>query len=93
MFTLPTLKLPSFLTSDPSNDQRRYPSITLPRVLATHDVETSAERRARTLKHLLLANHANHAVLHGDGGEKDNGMAQVCVSGLDCSGLDVGASN
>ena len=29
-----------------------------------HDIETAAERRARTLKHLLKANHVNHSVIY-----------------------------
>ena len=31
-----------------------------------HDVETKPEKRARTLKHLLKLNHANHAVIYHD---------------------------
>ncbi|KAL9053970.1 MAG: hypothetical protein Q9162_004460 [Coniocarpon cinnabarinum] len=29
-----------------------------------HDVETSTDRRARTLKHLLKANHTNHSIIY-----------------------------
>lgn len=29
-----------------------------------HDVETSQEKRARTLKHLLKLNHAKHAIVY-----------------------------
>ncbi|KAI1425326.1 cell cycle checkpoint protein RAD17 [Xylaria sp. FL1777] len=43
-----------------SNDQVR--SIDLPAV-EVHNVETAPEKRARTLKHLLRANHINHAIL------------------------------
>ena len=32
--------------------------------VAVHDVETNQEKRARTLKHLLKLNHANHAILY-----------------------------
>ena len=61
MFTLPSFKLPAFLTSD----DKHYPSIDIPPV-PTHDVETSAEKRPRTLKHLLKANHANHSIIYHD---------------------------
>lgn len=29
-----------------------------------HDVETQQEKRARTLKHLLKLNHANHSIVY-----------------------------
>lgn len=38
-------------------------SIDLPSV-PIHDVETAAEKRPRTLKHLLKANHANHSIIY-----------------------------
>jgi len=38
-------------------------SIDLPSV-KLHDVETAPERRPRTLKHLLRANHVNHSLLY-----------------------------
>lgn len=38
-------------------------SINLPSV-SIHDVETAAEKRPRTLKHLLKANHVNHSILY-----------------------------
>lgn len=38
-------------------------SIDLPSV-PIHDVETAAEKRPRTLKHLLRANHANHSIIY-----------------------------
>lgn len=31
-----------------------------------HDIETAAEKRPRTLKHLIKANHVNHAILYHD---------------------------
>lgn len=40
-------------------------SIDLPPV-ALHDVETAPEKRPRTLKHLIRANHVNHAILYHD---------------------------
>lgn len=40
-------------------------SIDLPSV-EIHDVETAAEKRPRTLKHLLRANHVNHSILYHD---------------------------
>ncbi|KAI0967636.1 hypothetical protein F4678DRAFT_445039 [Xylaria arbuscula] len=46
-----------------SNDELR--SIDLPPV-EVHNVETSPEKRDRTLKHLLKANHINHAILFHD---------------------------
>ncbi|KAI0433418.1 cell cycle checkpoint protein RAD17 [Xylaria sp. FL1042] len=46
-----------------TNDESR--SIDLPPV-EVHNVETSPEKRSRTLKHLLRANHINHAILFHD---------------------------
>ncbi|KAF1996725.1 hypothetical protein P154DRAFT_525417 [Amniculicola lignicola CBS 123094] len=57
MFTLPSFKLPSLAS------YKSYPTIDLPPV-EIHDVETSAEKRPRTLKHLLKANHANYSVIY-----------------------------
>ncbi|KAF1951860.1 hypothetical protein CC80DRAFT_552930 [Byssothecium circinans] len=59
MFSLPSFKLPFFLSSD----DKSYPSISLPSV-EIHDVETAADKRPRTLKHLLQANHANHSIIY-----------------------------
>ena len=39
-------------------DVMKLPSVTV------QDVETSTDRRARTLKHLLKANHANHSIIY-----------------------------
>jgi hypothetical protein len=58
MFQLPSFKLP-FLSAQRGD----YPSIDLPSV-EIHDVETAAEKRPRTLKHLLKANHANHSIIY-----------------------------
>ncbi|KAJ2991901.1 hypothetical protein NUW58_g2350 [Xylaria curta] len=44
-----------------SNDESR--SIDLPPV-EVHHVETAPEKRPRTLKHLLRANHVNHSILY-----------------------------
>jgi hypothetical protein len=60
MFQLPSFKLPFFNSHGGS-----YPSIDLPSV-EIHDVETAAEKRPRTLKHLLKANHANHSIIYHD---------------------------
>lgn len=38
-------------------------SIEVPSV-ETHDVETAPEKRPRTLKHLIRANHANHSIIY-----------------------------
>ncbi|KAI0490079.1 cell cycle checkpoint protein RAD17 [Xylaria cf. heliscus] len=46
-----------------SNDESR--SIDIPPV-EVHNVETAPEKRPRTLKHLLRANHVNHAILYND---------------------------
>ena len=59
MFSLPTFRLPSFLNSENKN----YPSIDIEPV-EIHDVETAADKRPRTLKHLLKANHANHSIIY-----------------------------
>jgi hypothetical protein len=40
-------------------------SIDVPPV-EVHDVETAAEKRPRTLKHLLRANHVNHSIIYHD---------------------------
>lgn len=40
-------------------------SIDLPSV-EIHDVETAPEKRPRTLKHLLKANHVNHSIIYHD---------------------------
>jgi hypothetical protein len=61
MFSLPSFKLPSFLAAD----GKAYPSIDIAPV-ETYDVETAAEKRPRTLKHLLKANHANHSIIYHD---------------------------
>ncbi|KAF2013102.1 hypothetical protein BU24DRAFT_349713 [Aaosphaeria arxii CBS 175.79] len=58
MFQLPTIKFP-FLRSWGEN----HVSIDLPSV-PIHDVELAREKRARTLKHLIKANHANHSVIY-----------------------------
>ena len=32
----------------------------------THEIEAQPEKRARTLKHLLKANHINHSIIYND---------------------------
>ncbi|CAK7212179.1 hypothetical protein SBRCBS47491_001384 [Sporothrix bragantina] len=45
-----------------------------------HAVETSPEKRPRTLKHLLRGNHVNHALLHGPHNSRHNHMAHALCS-------------
>ncbi|TAQ91127.1 hypothetical protein B7494_g573 [Chlorociboria aeruginascens] len=45
-------------TSSYSSQSIDLPSITI------HDVETAAEKRPRTLKHLIKANHVNHSIIY-----------------------------
>jgi hypothetical protein len=59
MFSLPRFALPSFLSAGSGS----YPAVELPSV-ETHDIETAAEKRSRTLKHLIKANHANYSILY-----------------------------
>ncbi|KAJ4987389.1 hypothetical protein SVAN01_07127 [Stagonosporopsis vannaccii] len=59
MFSLPRLSLPVFLTGGSGN----YQAIDIPSV-EVHDIETAAEKRSRTLKHLIKANHANHSIIY-----------------------------
>ncbi|KAI1434697.1 cell cycle checkpoint protein RAD17 [Xylaria sp. CBS 124048] len=47
------------------NDNQGSRSIDIPPV-EVHNVETAAEKRPRTLKHLLRANHVNHAILYNN---------------------------
>ncbi|KAF2132730.1 hypothetical protein P153DRAFT_420675 [Dothidotthia symphoricarpi CBS 119687] len=61
MFNLPRISLPSFLRFEGGN----HPAIHLPSV-EIHDTETAAEKRPRTLKHLLKANHANYSIIYND---------------------------
>jgi hypothetical protein len=61
MFTLPKISVPSFLRVGGSS----YLKVDLPSV-QIHDIETAAEKRPRTLKHLLKANHANYSVIYHD---------------------------
>ncbi|KAF2460016.1 hypothetical protein BDY21DRAFT_337173 [Lineolata rhizophorae] len=53
----------SFLSSTIWGSSQSQQPIPLPPV-ETHNVETAAERRPRTLKHLLKANHANHSIIY-----------------------------
>ncbi|KAF2869389.1 hypothetical protein BDV95DRAFT_577221 [Massariosphaeria phaeospora] len=61
MFSIPIFRLPSFLKPQGGS----YPTIVLPSV-EIHNVETAAEKRPRTLKHLLKANHANYSIIYHD---------------------------
>lgn len=66
MFQIPTFKIPFFggqRDSQSEDEGATYPFVNLASV-PIHDVETSADRRARSLKHLLKANHANHSILY-----------------------------
>ncbi|ORY08868.1 hypothetical protein BCR34DRAFT_488202 [Clohesyomyces aquaticus] len=58
MITLPSFKLPFFNPQSGHHSKIDLPSVEI------HDVETAAERRARALKHLLKANHANHSIIY-----------------------------
>ncbi|KAF2277509.1 uncharacterized protein EI97DRAFT_375261 [Westerdykella ornata] len=66
MFQLPRFKIPFFggQGSSPSDSQRADCRFVKLASVPIHDVETSADRRARSLKHLLKANHANHSILY-----------------------------
>ncbi|KAL1859832.1 hypothetical protein VTK73DRAFT_7433 [Phialemonium thermophilum] len=68
----------------PAGDDQK-PAINVAPV-EVHDVETAPERRPRTLKHLLRANHVNHAILYHNL-EFDNHMAHIL-----CSAYLLGAS-
>jgi hypothetical protein len=60
---LPTVnRVYKYLTSDSSHAEQ---PIKLPSVVI-HEIETAAEHRPRTLKHLLKANHSNFAIFHND---------------------------
>ncbi|CAK7564027.1 MAG: hypothetical protein SEPTF4163_001910 [Sporothrix epigloea] len=48
--------------------------------ITIHPVETSPEKRPRTLKHLLRGNHANHALLYGPHNSRHNHMAHALCS-------------
>lgn len=50
-----------YLTSGLASFQTR--PITIPNV-AVHDIETLPDKRSRTLKHLLKANHYNHSIIY-----------------------------
>lgn len=60
------ISLPSFLRSRsaPASSASDL-AITLPSV-PIHKIETDASRPARTLKHLIKANHANHSVIYNN---------------------------
>lgn len=70
----------------PANADAAHPAIDVPPVEA-HDVETAAEKRPRTLKHLLRANHANHAIIYHDL-QFNNHMAHIL-----CSAYLIGADS
>ncbi|KAF1840610.1 uncharacterized protein K460DRAFT_390101 [Cucurbitaria berberidis CBS 394.84] len=59
MFSLPRISLPSFLHAGNGT----HPTVDLPSV-EVHDIETAAEKRPRTLKHLIKANHANYSIIY-----------------------------
>lgn len=56
----------------------RYGTIDLPRV-QVHHVETTPDRRARSLKHLIKANHVNYALIYRNL-EFDNHNAHLLTS-------------
>lgn len=57
MFQLPSISLPNPLK------YFRSRNINIP-AIEIDDIETSSDRRARTLKHLLKANHANFSIIY-----------------------------
>ncbi|PVH99172.1 hypothetical protein DM02DRAFT_594711 [Periconia macrospinosa] len=59
MFSLPSFRLPTFFNSD----SKKYPSIDIDSV-EIHDVKNAADKRPRTLEHLLKANHADHSIIY-----------------------------
>jgi hypothetical protein len=61
MFQLPSLRIPFFGSRGEGHSD--LPFIDLASV-EIHDVETAAEKRPRTLKHLLKANHVNHSIIY-----------------------------
>ncbi len=63
------------VTSDESSAQQR---IDIPSV-EVHDVETAPEKRPRTLKHLIRANHVNHSIIYHDL-RFDNHMPHILCS-------------
>lgn len=68
-----------------SSTSRALQPIRIPSV-EIHDVETSPEKRERTLKHLLKANHANYAVFYHSL-QFDNHMPHIL-----CAAYHLGAS-
>ncbi|KAI9824282.1 MAG: hypothetical protein M1832_002090 [Thelocarpon impressellum] len=63
MFQVPSFKL--FSGQADGWGVNRHTTIKLPSV-EIHEIETSPEKRTRTLKHLIRANHVNHSVLYHD---------------------------
>jgi hypothetical protein len=63
MFTLPRENVFAYLYRNLPNFQAS--PISLPNV-SIHNIETSSDRRARTLKHLIKANHANFSIIFHD---------------------------
>lgn len=61
-----------------SSDDAESLRIDLPSV-EVHDVETAPEKRPRTLKHLLRANHVNHSIIYHDL-RFDNHMPHILCS-------------
>jgi len=57
-----------------------------------HDVETSPEKAARTLKHLLKANHINNALLYNDNmfhNHVPHGLGSAYIMGATSEHLDM----
>ena len=61
-----------------SSDDAESIHINIPSV-EVHDVETAPEKRPRTLKHLLRANHVNHSIIYHDL-RFDNHMPHILCS-------------
>ena len=62
MFQLPSFKIPFFGNS--AQQSVLQPIKIKP--VQSYDIETSPEKRTRTLKHLLRANHVNHNILFNE---------------------------
>lgn len=85
MFNLPRFALPSFLTAGSGS----YPAVEVPPV-ETHDIETAAEKRSRTLKHLIKANHANYSILYNELRFHNHAPHVRCSSILDLAAAKLG---
>ena len=65
MFSLRSFSfgLPRFVFGGSSKDDYSGLKIDIP-LVEVHDIEENPEKRARTLKHLLKANHINNSIIY-----------------------------